>query len=123
MSKKIVNEEVRPITLTDNDNGDKFVLEFSRESVKFAEARGFDIDDVGRFPMTKIPELFYYSFRKNHKNVSREKTDRILFEDLGGLPDGMLERLIMLYSEPFNVLTSSEEDGAEGKKSKMTVEL
>lgn len=122
MSKKIVNEEVRPITLTDTENGDKFILEFSRESVKFAEMRGFDIDDVGKFPMTKIPELFYYAFRKNHRNISREKTDRILFEDLGGVPDGMLERLVMLYSEPFNVLTSKE-DGEEVKNAKMTVEF
>lgn len=121
MSKKIVNEEVRPITLTDTENGDKFILEFSRESVKFAEMRGFDIDDVAKFPMTKIPELFYYAFRKNHMKISREKTDRILFEDLGGMPDGMLERLVMLYSEPFNVLTSN--DGEETKNAKMTVEF
>ena len=121
MASKEINETVKPIILTDNESGTVYTLEFDRDSVRFAEARGFDISDVGKYPMTKLPELFFYAFRMHHKNVSREKTDRIFFDDLGGMPDGMAERLGALYSEPFEALTSSGEK--KGKNSKFTVEM
>ena len=120
MAKTEQNEQVNPIIIHDIENAIDYTLEFSRESVRFAESRGFNIDDVGRYPMTKIPELFFYSFRMHHKNVSREKTDRILFDDLGGMPDGMAERLGALYAAPFEALSNN---GKEGKNPKMTVEM
>ena len=121
MASKEVNEQVRPIILHDTEAGIDYTLEFNRDTVRFAEARGFDIDDVGRYPMTKLPELFFYSFRMHHKNVSREKTDRILFDDLGGMPDGMAERLGALYAVPFEALTNKDKESA--KNSKVTVEF
>ena len=120
MASKEINEQVKPIVLHDAEEGTDYTLEFDRESVRFAEARGFDISDVGKYPMTKIPELFYYAFRMHHKSVSREKTDRILFDYLGGLPDGMAERLGALYSAPFDALTA---DGGKVKNARITVEM
>lgn len=123
MAKEIneqMNDQVKPITIRNEDTGDEYTLEFNRESIRFAEQRGFDIADVGRFPMTKLPELFFYAFRMHHRNVSREKTDRILFDDLGGMPDGMAERLGALYSAPFEALSN---DNGKAKNSKMTVEF
>ena len=102
-------ERAKPIIIHDEENGIDYTLEFNRETIRFAEARGFDIDEVSKFPMSKLPELFYYAFRMHHKNVSREKTDRILFEDLGGMPNGMAERLGALYAAPFEALTNSGE--------------
>lgn len=123
MAKKEINETVKPITIRDNEIGTTYTLEFTRESVRFAEMRGFDIDDVSRYPMLKVPELFFYAFRTHHKNVSREKTDKILFDELKGMPDGMLERLILLYGKPFESLSQSEESDGEEKNSRMTVEF
>lgn len=115
---------VKPIIIKNTEDGVEYTLEFNRESVKFAEMRGFKIDDLGEYPMTKIPELFFYAFRMHHKNVSREKTDKILFEELGGIPEGMLERLAELYAQPFEALTIvNEEEGEERKKSKFQVEF
>lgn len=122
MARNLASEKVKPLLLTDNDTGEKYTLEFSRESVKFAEARGFDIGDVGRFPMTKLPELFYYAFRMHHKNIARNRTDSMLYDDLGGLSDAMVERLVMLYAAPFEALTASSDEG-EPKNARMTVEL
>lgn len=122
MAKKIVNEKIKPITLTQKETGEQYILEFSRESVRFAEARGFNPDDVTRFPMTKIPELWFYAFRMHHKNVSRERTDKFLFDELGGVPDGLLERLLALYAAPFEVLSTENENG-ETKNATMTVEF
>ena len=123
MAAKEVNERIRPIVITDNETNEKYTLEFNRESIQFAEARGFDLDDVSKYPMSKIPELFFYAFRMHHMNVSRQKTNKIFFEGLGGhsnLPEGFVERLFMLYSEPFNGMKDEE---GESKNPTMTVEM
>lgn len=128
MAKKAINEfdeneRVRPIVLHDHDGGRDYTLEFDLESVRFAQARGFDTDDIGKYPVIKTEELFYYAFRKNHKNVSKEKTDRILWNSLGGignLPDGFIERLILLYYDPINAVKNAEGDGKNGS---VTVEM
>lgn len=121
MAKKEVNERVKPIILHDSESGIDYTLEFNRESIKFAESKGFRPEDVPNFPMTKVPEFFYYAFRMHHKNVSREKTDKFI-DELGGIagfPNGFLERLFMLYQEPFEA-TKTEE---ARKNSTLTVEL
>lgn len=112
-------KRVKPIVLKFED-GREYTLEFNRESVRFAEQRGFDINDLGKYPMTKLPELFYYSFRMHHMNVSRAETDRILFDDLQGMPQGMAERLGELYGSPFAALTN---DMGDEKNLKVTVEM
>ena len=121
MANKEVNEQVKPVIIHDTEAGVDYTLEFDRESIKYAESRGFDMDDVGKFPMTKLPELFFYAFRMHHRNVSREKTDRILFDDLGGLPEGVAERLGALYAAPFEAL--SQKKDKQAKNPKVTVEL
>lgn len=113
-------ERVRPIVLKDTENGDSFTLEFNRESVKFAESKGFKAEDIQNAPMTKIPELFYYAFRMHHRAIPRDKTDKILYDDLGGLSEALIERLVTLYIAPYECLIQNEENA---KNSKMTVEL
>lgn len=113
-------EEIRPIILTDNETGEKYTLEFTRDSVRFAEKHGFNFDDIDKYPMSTIPDLFYYAFRAHHKMVARDKTDKILFEDLGGLSEAVVKRLASLYAAPFKALTREDDDT---KNSKMTVEL
>lgn len=110
---------MKPIVIKDGKT--EYTLEFNRETIKFAESRGFKIENVSDFPMTFIPDLFYYAFRMHHKNLSREKTDKILFEEMGGIPADMLTRLCELYVEPFNALTVMED--SEPKNSKWTVEM
>lgn len=117
------NEKVKPIVLHDADDGMDYTLEFNLDSVRFAQNRGFDADDVSRYPVVKIEELFFYAFRMHHQRVPKEKTDKILWNKLGGignLPDGFVERLIMLYYDPINAVKTAEEDG---KNASMTVEM
>lgn len=113
-----VKERVNPIILHDEEHQKDYTLEFSRESVMFAEQRGFSIADLERYPMAKMPEFFFYAFRMHHPNISRSLTDKILFEMLGGMPEGMAERLGELYAVPYEAL-----NGTTGKNSKMTVEM
>ena len=112
-------EKVAPVRLTMKD-GTEYVLEFSRESVKFAEQRGFDVSELTKYPQTNIPALWFYAFRKNHKNMSRANTDALL-EELGGLTPDEIERLVRLYAEPNESLIVT--DPKKRKNVTMTVEL
>ncbi len=109
-----VDEQVSPITLTD-EKGRVYTLEYNRDAVVYAEHRGFVIDDVIKYPVSKIPELFHYAFYMHHKGITRQSTDK-LFNDIGKLPDGFVERLLQLYHVPLNTLMSGE-----GKNGKLTV--
>lgn len=112
---------IKPIIITDTETGDKYTLEFSRESVKFAEARGFVWEDVSRFPMLKLPEIFFYAFRMHHPNIARANTDKIL-EMVGGMSTPMLNRLRELYDATFLTLINTDTD-EKPKNGKLTVEL
>lgn len=101
--------DVKPIKITDTNTGEVYTLEFDKESVRFAEARGFDIEDVARFPISKTEELFWYAFRKHHKRVDLLKARKLL-EGIGTLPEGFLERLLSLYAKPYEAFTESEEE-------------
>lgn len=57
------------------------------------------ISELLDYPQTNIPALFFYAFRKNHKHIARDKTDRLL-EDLGGLTAKEIGRLADLYNQP-----------------------
>ena len=82
----------------------------------------FSVDDLaaGKTEIRLFSDLFYYSFRKNHPNVTRQQANKILFEEMGGMPEGMLERLAELYVQPYNALVQSE---AAAKNSKWKVSL
>ncbi len=115
------NDRVQPIKLTDNDTNETYELDFSRESIKFAEARGFKVDEVVDFPVTKFPEFFFYAFRMHHKNLSRTQTDA-LYEKLGGYTTKFLERLMMLYNQAALANNIIEDEDA-AKNTHMTVEM
>ena len=115
--------KLNPMVVRVHETDEVFTLEFSRESVKFAENRGFAIGEVGDFPMTKIPDLFFYAFRKNHRNIARSRTDEILIKDLGGLTKEHIERLIQLYAQPMEAIVRIEEDEESAKNQNATVEL
>ena len=101
--------EVKPMIITDNETGERYTLEFDKDSVRFAERNGFDIEDLGKYPLTKLEELFWYAFRKNHKRVDRIKSNKLLY-GIGKLPENFTERLVMLYAEPFKGFADGEED-------------
>lgn len=121
--KKVVKAEkkaTKPIILR-NDVNDVYVLEFNRDAVKFAEARGFKVQTLeDGVSLSGIEELFFYAFRMHHPEISKATADKILYEELGGMRPEMLERLVELYLAPFNTLINTEE---MTKNSKMTVEL
>ena len=112
-------EKAKPIVIHDEEHQKDYTLEFNRETVVFAEQRGFSMEDISRYSMVRLPELFFYAFRMHHPNISKAVTDKILFDDLGGMPEGMAERLGELYAIPYNSLVG----GKQAKNPRMTVEM
>lgn len=119
MTKK--EKRINPIRITNSESNEVYVLEFSRQSVKFAENRGFKISELLDFPQTNIPAFWYYAFRKNHGEMSRAQTDALL-DEMGGLTSEVLERLVQLYNAPSESLIASS-DEAERKNSRFLVEM
>lgn len=108
-------EKINPIVLRiRNEEGNiktEYTLEFNRASILYAEQRGFNIQGLGAKPMTAIPELFFYAFRMHHPKVTKEQSDDILFNKMGGLSEEVLQRLGELYNAPFTTLVPDEEEG------------
>lgn len=117
-----MEERIDPIRITDNESGKVYELDFSRESVRFVEQQGYKIDETFDFPNVNIPKLFYYAFRKNHRNVSLQQTTELL-DKMGGLTEKVAIRLVSLYQQATmsNNVIQDEED--LGKNSRVTVEL
>lgn len=55
----------------------EYTLEYTANSIKTMERRGFVADDMDKKPMTILPELFAGAFLANHSSVKREKIDEI----------------------------------------------
>jgi hypothetical protein len=100
-------ERVQPIIIHDLENKRDYTLEFNRDTVKFAEGRGFIIEDIDRFKMTKIPEFFWYAFRMHHPSVSLSQAEKLL-ERMGGMSEELGRRLGELWAAPFAALAPDE---------------
>lgn len=117
-----MDERIEPIRITDKDTGETYVLDFSRESVRFVEAQNFKIDETFDFPNTNIPKLFFYAFRMHHKKMAKNQTDALL-DKMGGLTGKIAERLVLLYQQATTSNNIIQDDEDLEKNSHVTVEL
>lgn len=124
MSNEVMNiqDHINPARIIDDQNGRTYELDFSRESIVFAERNHFKLEDALEYPVTGMRDLFYYSFRKNHRNVARDKTDKLIERWGGGIPEALVKRLIQLYqqAQSSNAIIVDEESE---KNSGLTLEL
>ena len=102
-------------------DGKEYVLEFSRRTVMQAEKSGLSIDNLDTQMMNNIPELFYFAFKKNHSWITKDETDRILFEEFKGLTTDELKQLVELYAEPYESLVNMAVDGDEKNARSVTI--
>lgn len=115
-------DRIPPIRITDNDSGKVYELDFSRESVAFVESQGYKIDETFDYPNINVPKLFYFAFRKNHKNMPLNKT-RELLDKMGGLTEDIAIRLVDLYRQATLANNVIQEKEDLSKNSHVTVEL
>ena len=109
-------EKLKPMVITDPEAGKEYTLEFNRKSVIKAEQAGLDINQLESKSMTMIPILFWGAFLMHHPHMTREQTDKILFDGLGGMSADEMTYIGKLYAEPFNTLVSGEDEGANPRK-------
>ena len=121
---KLKTEEIKdPNELTDNVTGLKYILDYNRDTVRFAESRGFSWEALGEQPATMIPLLWYSAFRRYDPRISQQKTDVIL-DKVGGIKPSWVARLHELYDQALASLIAVDEDEeGEGKNAEMTVTL
>ena len=111
-----MSNETKPMIIVDEENGREYTLEFNRRTVVRAEQAGLDISKLDSYPMTMIPILFWCAFLYHHPYMTKEQTDKILFEGLGGIGKDEIVRLAALYAEPFQTLISEEEGTKNPRK-------
>lgn len=113
----VKSERLKPMIITDPDEGREYTLEFSRKSVVKVEQAGLDVNQLQSKSMTMIPLLFWGAFLMHHPHVTKDQADKILFDGLGGLNEDEMEYLGKLYAAPFQTLISGAEDeGANPRK-------
>ncbi len=88
--------------------GKEYTLEYTRNSVRTMERRGFVSDDISTKPMTVVPDLFAGAFLANHPQVKREKIDKI-YDSLNG-KQKLISALIEMYNDTIETLLGDEED-------------
>lgn len=120
MSNTKQSERVKPMMITDPEEGREYTLEFSRRSVMKAEQAGLDVNSLESKSMTMIPLLFWGAFLMHHPHMTKEQTDKILFDGLGGLNENEMAYLGKLYAAPFQTLVSGD---GEGNPRKMSVKF
>lgn len=106
-------KKLSPMIITDPDSGREYTLEFNRKSIVKAEQSGLDVNKFESSSMTMIPTMFWAAFQWHHPHMTKEQTDEILFDKLGGLSEKEMEHLAKLYAEPFQTLIAKG-DNAEG---------
>ena len=117
-------EGIQPIRITDNETGKVYTLEFNRKTVERMERGGFIVSEASSKPLTGVATLFHGAFYKNHPGITREQTDKMLYDISSSDKLRLFDRLAALYNEPINALLGGDEDDAvEGKNAKFTVEM
>ena len=107
-----MDERILPIRFTDKDTGEVYTLDFNRESVKFMADNKFVVgDNFVDLIASQGEELWYYSFRANHRRLSRNQTDK-LYEKMGGLSPKVIKRLMELYQQALmsNSIVQDDDD-------------
>ena len=116
-----MTDKIAPIFITDNDTGEKYELDFNRETIYLMDKNGFAVDEETlRFP-SNFKKLFRYAMRKNHRKVPDTKIDA-LYQKMGGLTDKMIERLIQLYWQTAAANNIQEQEELD-ENPRVTVEL
>ena len=113
--------KLNPMIITDPDEGREYTLEYSRRTVAKAEQAGLDVGQLESKSMTMIPLLFWGAFLMHHPHMTKEQTDKILFDGLGGLSEDEMVYLGKLYAAPFQTLIAA--DGEDKNPRKMAVKF
>lgn len=93
-------------------NGEKYTLEYNRESIQIMEQQGFSVNELTTKPMTMLPLAFQGLFYKNHRKAKKAFIEECFdkFKDKQKLLSTISEMLL----EAYETLTDNEGDENEG---------
>lgn len=118
-----MDETVKSIILT--VDGERYELDFDRDSARFTEEHNVTLGRLTAGVPTAelVKDLFWCSFRKNHKRLTKMQTDVIL-EKMGGMSMKMFTRLTDLFTQAAytGVILNDDEDD-KLKNPAVTVEM
>lgn len=114
-------EKLNPMIITDPEEGREYTLEYNRRSVAKTEQAGFNINELETKGMTMIPLMFWGAFLMHHPYMTKDQTDRILFDCLHGLKAEEMEHLGKLYAASFKTLAADEDE--QGNPRQMAVKF
>lgn len=90
--------------------GKDYTLEFTKNTVRQMERRGFVADEIATKPMTVIPDLFAGAFLSKHPQLKREKIDKI-YDAMNG-KQKLIRALTDMYNETIEgLLDEADEAG------------
>lgn len=87
---------MKQLTVSD-EYGNKYRLEYTKESVIRTERAGFSLEKFSESPITQTMLLVQGAFLANHKNTKPETIDKI-YASLKN-KEGFLKKLIEMYNE------------------------
>lgn len=89
-------------------NDKHYCLEYTPESIKTMEAAGFNINEIGDKPATRIEQLWRGAFLANHRRVS----DTVVKELYHKMKDkeALLKKLSEMYNNALEYLLPDEDD-------------
>jgi len=78
----------------------KWVLEYSRDSIRRVEDMGYNFHELENKPVTMMSVLFLGALLKNHHDMSLEQSDE-LFKHVAS--DALLKELDSMFAECINI--------------------
>ena len=96
-------------------NGKRYCLEYTRETVKQLEGAGFNINDIGDKPATRIEQLWEGAFLAHHKKAIGDGVTMKIYAQIKD-KKGLLKKLAEMYNATLAYLLpdEDEEEGNEG---------
>lgn len=109
-------ERVNPIRF--EYDGESYELFFTRRTVRQMELDGFRTENLKDQTINTVLDLFAGAFQAKHKFVKRDKIEKIYdalrkkgtSKNEDGETETLIERLLKLYREPYEVLLEDKDD-------------
>lgn len=88
--------------------GKHYCLEYTPDTIKTMEANGFNINEIGDKPATRIEQLWAGAFLANHRRVSNTVI-MALFKKMKDR-EKLLRKLMEMYNNSLSYLLPDEDD-------------
>jgi hypothetical protein len=90
-------------------NGKAYCLEYTPETIKRMEANGFNINEIGEKPATRLEQLWAGAFLAHHRKAVGDGIPEKLFKQMKRREE-LLKKLTEMYNATLEYLLPDEDD-------------